>query len=134
MWYIVNIGMKIIVAVIIEWDGPRCSMMGVSSMSMSGITESVRMSGMLILVFVACAVNLLRMYPEAKCPIANDLFSSFFVFRCGGGFLGLWCCLVWLFFVVVVGVMFKGLKVVVCFLVVGWLCEGFGFWWGGVYW
>jgi hypothetical protein len=49
-------------------------------MSMSGITESVKMRGMFILVLVACAVNLPKTYPRAKCPTANVfaflLFSS----------------------------------------------------------
>jgi len=70
-----NNGRKIIVAVIIEWVGPRCSKKG-SIISISGATESVRIKGMFIFVFVASAVSLLRMYPRAKCPTANDLFSS----------------------------------------------------------
>jgi len=47
-------------------------------MSMSGMTESVKTSGIFNFVFVNFAVSLLRMYPRAKCPTANDLFSSFF--------------------------------------------------------
>lgn len=58
------------IAIIIEWKGPRCSTYGIN-MSMSGITESVKMRGMFILVLVACAVNLPKTYPRAKCPTAN---------------------------------------------------------------
>jgi hypothetical protein len=39
-------------------------------MSMSGITESVKIRGIFILVLVACDANLLRTYPKAKCPTA----------------------------------------------------------------
>lgn len=58
-----------------EWVGPRCSINGIKR-SMSGITESVRTKGMLSSVFSNFAEILLRMYPNARWPTANDLFSS----------------------------------------------------------
>jgi hypothetical protein len=72
-----SIGMKTIIAAIIECVGPRCSRNGIS-ISMSGMTESVITRGMFSFVFVACAVNLQSIYPNAKCPTANDFFSSLF--------------------------------------------------------
>lgn len=67
--------MKTINAVIIECAGPLCWTNGIS-MSMSGITDSMRTMGMLRFVFSIFAVALLEMYPIAKWPTANDLFSS----------------------------------------------------------
>lgn len=45
-------------------------------MSMSGITDSVRTTGMLSFVFSSFAEVLLEIYPNARWPTANDLFSS----------------------------------------------------------
>ncbi len=78
MWYKASIGIKVMNAIMIEWKGPRCSTNGIS-MSMSGITESIKTRGMFTFVLVAFAVNMLRRYPKARCPTANDLFSSSFV-------------------------------------------------------
>lgn len=60
-----------------EWAGPRCSMNGIN-MSMSGMTESVRITGILIPVFVNLVEALLKIYPNAKCPTAYDLLASDF--------------------------------------------------------
>ena len=46
-------------------------------MSMSGTTDSVSTNGMLSFVFSSFAEVLLEMYPSARWPTANDLFSSF---------------------------------------------------------
>ncbi|MDH5375484.1 MAG: hypothetical protein OEW95_06700 [Candidatus Bathyarchaeota archaeon] len=43
---------------------------------MSGMTERVRTSGMLSFVFSSFAEALLKMYPDARWPTANDVFSS----------------------------------------------------------
>ena len=43
---------------------------------MSGMTDSVRTAGMLSFVFSSFAEALLEMYPSARWPTANDLFSS----------------------------------------------------------
>jgi hypothetical protein len=43
---------------------------------MSGMTDSVRTSGMFMSVFSSFAAALLDMYPRARWPTANDLFSS----------------------------------------------------------
>jgi len=74
-----NMGMNIMNAVMSEWVGPRCSMVGMKiwmRMSMSGMTDRVRTSGMLIFVFSSFAAVLPEMYPRARWPTANDLFSS----------------------------------------------------------
>jgi hypothetical protein len=42
---------------------------------MSGMTDSVRASGMLSFVLSSFAELLLDRYPSARCPTANDLFS-----------------------------------------------------------
>ena len=44
-------------------------------MSISGITDSIRTSGMLRCVFRSLAEVLLELYPNAKWPTANDLLS-----------------------------------------------------------
>ena len=43
---------------------------------MSGITDSVMTNGMLSFVFSSFAEALLRIYPSARWPTANALFSS----------------------------------------------------------
>lgn len=71
--------MKTINAIMIECVGPRCSRVGTRiwmRMSMSGMTDSVRTAGMLSFVPSSLADALLRMYPSARWPTANDLFSS----------------------------------------------------------
>lgn len=70
-----KIGMKAMNAIMIECVGPRCSISGIT-MSMSDITDSVRANGMLRSVFSSFAETLLDMYPNARWPTANDLFSS----------------------------------------------------------
>lgn len=70
------IGMKMIIAIKIEWDGPRCWMNGVSR-STSGATERARIIGKLTFVLVKCAVNLAVKYPKAKWPTAYDLIPPF---------------------------------------------------------
>jgi len=45
-------------------------------MSVSGMTDSIRTAGMLSFVFNSFADVLLKMYPSARWPTANDLFSS----------------------------------------------------------
>lgn len=70
-----KIGMKTMDAVMIECVGPRCSINGMR-MSMSGMTDSMRTTGMLSFVFSSFADVLLEMYPSARWPTANDLFSS----------------------------------------------------------
>jgi len=62
-------------AIMTEWVGPRCLINGIKR-SMSGITESVRANGILSSVFSSFAEALLRTYPNARWPAANDLFSS----------------------------------------------------------
>jgi len=76
--YMANIGVKIMMAIMIEWKGPLCWTKGIN-MSMSGMTESMKTRGILSFVLVVCDVNLLKVYPKAKCPTANDLFSPVFV-------------------------------------------------------
>jgi hypothetical protein len=52
-----------------EWVGPRCSKAGIKpwmKMSMSGITDRVRTSGMFRFVFSLFAAALLKMYPKAR--------------------------------------------------------------------
>ena len=68
-------GIKAMNASMTEWVGPRCSINGIKR-SISGITESVRTNGMLSSVFNSFAEALLRIYPNARWPTANDLFSS----------------------------------------------------------
>lgn len=58
--------MKTINDSIIECVGPRCSMNEFKKMSMSGMTESVRATGMLRFVFNSFAEALLEMYPNAR--------------------------------------------------------------------
>lgn len=70
------VGMKMMIAVSIEWVGPRCSMNGISR-SMSGITERDNMRGMLTCVFVKWAVNFAVKYPRAKWPMAYILLPCF---------------------------------------------------------
>jgi len=85
-----KIGMKTINAIIIECVGPRCSSVGISEwirMSESGMTESVRASGTFRFVFSILADVLLEMYPNARWPTANDLFSSLLLVFAG--------CYVW---------------------------------------
>jgi hypothetical protein len=38
----------------------------------------MRTSGVFMFVFVAFEASLLRMYPAARCPTANDFLSSLF--------------------------------------------------------
>lgn len=63
--------------VIMEWVGPRCWRNRIRR-SMSGMTDSVRASGMLSFVLSSFAEVLLDMYPNARWPTANDLFTSLF--------------------------------------------------------
>ena len=66
-------------AIMSECVGPRCLRVGMRNrmrMSMSGITDSVRTTGMLSFVFCSFAEVLLEIYPNARWPTANDLFSS----------------------------------------------------------
>jgi hypothetical protein len=58
----------------IEWNGPLCWTKGIN-MSISGMTESMKTKGILSFVSVVYDANLLKIYPKAKCPTANDLFS-----------------------------------------------------------
>jgi hydrogenase maturation factor len=62
---ITKAGMKSAMAANIEWVGPRCEIKGIS-MSMSGITESMKMRGRLSSVLVSFADALPKMYPSAK--------------------------------------------------------------------
>lgn len=78
----VNTGMKARDSIIIECVGPRCSKVGMR-MSMSGMTDSVRTMGMLIFVLRTFANALLKTYPSAKCPTANDSFPSLFQLKTG---------------------------------------------------
>jgi uncharacterized protein (DUF2225 family) len=64
-------------AVRIEWVGPLCWMNLKKNRSMSGRTDKVRISGRLTLVLRSFAEVLPVMYPNAMCPTANELFSSF---------------------------------------------------------
>lgn len=73
------IGIKMMIAIKIEWSGPRCSMNGISK-SMSGATERAKIIGMLTFVLVKCAVNLAVKYPKAKWPTAYDLFPPILLF------------------------------------------------------
>jgi hypothetical protein len=66
-----KIGMNAINAIMSEWVGPRCSTNGIR-MSISGITESVSAKGMLSSVFNSLDDALLKMYPRARWPTAND--------------------------------------------------------------
>jgi len=75
LWYRASIGMNTIVAIMIEWKGPRCTTYGIK-MSTSGITESRKIRATLTLVFVALDVSLARMYPRAKWPTAYVDVSS----------------------------------------------------------
>lgn len=58
--------MKAMNAIMIECVGPRCSMNGLKKMSMSGMTDSTRTTGMLRFVFSSFAEALLEMYPNAR--------------------------------------------------------------------
>jgi len=72
-------GAKAMKAIMIECVGPRCSSVGMRvrmRMSISGITDSVRTSGMLSFVFNSFVEVLLKIYPRARWPTANDLLSS----------------------------------------------------------
>jgi hypothetical protein len=69
-----KIGIKTIAAIIIEWVSPLCSRNGINR-SMSGMMDSVRIMGMFKLVFSAFAEVLLRTYPRAKWPTANNMLS-----------------------------------------------------------
>lgn len=63
----------------IECVGPLCLMAGMKvsmSMSISGITDSMRTIGMLSFVFRNFADVLLVIYPRARWPTANDFPSS----------------------------------------------------------
>lgn len=60
-----KIGMNASDAIMIECVGPLCSRNGMR-MSMSGMTDSVRTSGMLSFVFSIFAEVLLDMYPNAR--------------------------------------------------------------------
>lgn len=75
------VGMKIMIAINIEWIGPRCTINGTSK-SMSGATERDNMRGMLTLVFVKWAVNFAVKYPRAKWPIAYNLLPCFKCLAC----------------------------------------------------
>ena len=65
------------VAVIIEWVGPRCWSCGIK-MSMSGIVDNTRTSGRFRFVLSACDVVDPQMCPNAKCPTANKVFPLAF--------------------------------------------------------
>jgi acetone carboxylase gamma subunit len=75
LWNRAKIGMKIIIAIIIECVGPRCLRNGINK-SMSGMTDNIVIIGMLIFVLRNFAEALPEIYPNAKWPTANDLFSS----------------------------------------------------------
>ena len=69
LWQTEKRGMKAMDAVMREWVGPRCSKAGIKpwmKMSMSGITDRVRTSGMFRFVFSLFAAALLKMYPKAR--------------------------------------------------------------------
>jgi len=68
-----RIGAKTIRERMIECVGPRCwiSPKCWSSMSASGIMDSVKMSGMLRFVPSSFEDALPRMYPRARCPTAK---------------------------------------------------------------
>jgi len=69
--------MKIIIAVIIECVGPRC-ISDLSRkpkiMSMSGITERVRINGTLKFTLNSLADALASRYASDMCPTANEAF------------------------------------------------------------
>jgi hypothetical protein len=73
-------GVKTRKAAMTEWVGPLCSRDGRRyfwiRMSISGMTDNIKASGMLSFVFSRVAEALLERYANAKCPTANDLFSS----------------------------------------------------------
>jgi hypothetical protein len=75
--------MNAISAIMSEWVGPRCSTNELKKMSTSGMTERVRTSGMLSFVFSSFDEALLKMYPDARWPTANDLLSSLLLAREG---------------------------------------------------
>jgi len=60
-----KIGIKTIEAITIEWVSPLCSRNGINK-SMSGMTDNIRIVGMLKFVFSTFEDVLLRMYPRAK--------------------------------------------------------------------
>ena len=72
--YASRIGMKTTVCTISEWVGPRCS--SPSKKSMSGIMETKKSKGMLILALKSLEVAFPVRYPRAMCPTANMVFSS----------------------------------------------------------
>ena len=75
--YKANTGMKIMSIASIECVGPLCSMNGIR-ISMSGITERVKINGRLISVFSNLDVDLLIMYPIDRWPTAYEfLFLRF---------------------------------------------------------
>ena len=63
--YKANTGIKIMNIANIECVGPLCSMNG-TRMSMSGITERVKINGKLISVLSTLDADLLIMYPSDK--------------------------------------------------------------------
>ena len=75
LWYMAKMGMNTMSVMMREWVGPRCLMNGIRR-SISGRMESVRAKGMLSSVFNSFAEVLLKRYPGARWPTANDLFSS----------------------------------------------------------
>ena len=70
--------MKTTIAAIIECVGPRCisAMRGSKRMSMSGIIERTKISGMLRFTLRSFADALASRYASAMCPTANEVFSS----------------------------------------------------------
>jgi hypothetical protein len=76
LWYMAKMGMNTMSVMMREWVGPRCSIYGLNKRSISGMTESVRAKGMLSSVFNSLDDALLKRYPRARWPTANDLFSS----------------------------------------------------------
>ena len=74
-----NTGMKMSIADITEWVGPRCISMlrrKLKIMSMSGSTERTKIKGTFIFTLRSLADALLSRYASAMCPIANETGSS----------------------------------------------------------
>ena len=72
-------GMKINIAITIECVGPRCIsdlIRKPKMMSMSGITERVKITGMLKFTLNSLADALASKYASDMCPTANEVFSS----------------------------------------------------------
>lgn len=71
--------MKISIAIIIEWVGPRCSSYPSRKpiiISMSGITDRVKINGRLKFTLNSFADALASKYAIDICPTANEVNSS----------------------------------------------------------